>query len=184
MTPTKHETRRRELVGRIADALLADGVAALPLRDLAARVGVSDRMLLYYFEDKAALVEASIAELAVRLDKVLSEAREPGRHPPAKVMRDTADFMALPGVAPFRAVWADILARGGRDEAPFGDIARRLVEGAVGDIEARLTIADVKSRRRMAGAILAAIEGVWLVGMVAPGTTEDAVEILARRLTA
>ena len=97
-------------------------------------------------------------------------------------MRNTAAFMALPGVAPFRAVWADILARGGRGEVPFADIARQLVAGALASLELELAIEDADQRRRTAGAILSAIEGVWLVGMVSPGATEGAIDLLASSL--
>jgi AcrR family transcriptional regulator len=181
-TEAKARARRAELTGRIADAMLAEGLADIPLRDLAARLGTSDRMLLYYFEDKAALVLAAVAELAVRLDKVLEGSRVTGRHPPAQVMRDTAAFLALPDLRPFRAVWADILARGGRGEAPFAQIARAQIEGAIASLEARLALDDPAERRRAAAAILAAIEGVWLLGMVAPGSTEGAIERLAEGL--
>lgn len=175
---TKTRAKRAELTAGIADILLADGVAEAPLRELAARLGTSDRMLLYYFGDKAELIRAVVAELAVRLDAVLSDYRVEGRRPPAEVMATTAAFMALPGIFPFRAVWADILARGGRGELPFDDLARALVNGAVASLDSQLAIDDADERRRMAGAILAAIEGVWLISMVAPGSTDGAMDIL------
>jgi AcrR family transcriptional regulator len=179
---SKSAAKRAELTARIADVMLAEGLAGIPLRDLAARLGTSDRMLLYYFEDKAALVRAAVTELAVRLDAVLEDHRVTGQRPPAEVMRDTAAFLALPGLRPFRAVWADILARGGRGEPPFAEIARAQIEGAIASLESQLAVDDPAERRRMAGAILAAIEGVWLLGMVAPGSTEGALDLLQSAL--
>ncbi|HJV43972.1 TetR family transcriptional regulator, partial [Caulobacter sp.] len=154
----KSQAKRAALTGRIADVMLAEGLAGIPLRDLAARLGTSDRMLLYYFEDKAELVQAAVAALAGRLDKVLETSRVSGRRPPAQVMRDTAAFLALPDLRPFRAVWADILARGGRGETPFAAIARAQIEGAIASLEEQLDLADAAERRRVAAAILAAIE--------------------------
>ena len=181
-TDSKARAKRAEITAGIADVLLADGVAQVPLRDLAARLGTSDRMLLYYFTDKAELIVAAIGELAARLNTVLEGSRVEGRHPPAKVLLDTATFLALPDLVPFRAVWADILARGGRGEAPFAEIARALVESSIASLEARLEVEDPALRRRYAAAILAAIEGVWLLGMVAPGSTDGVTDLLGTAL--
>ncbi|HJV40848.1 hypothetical protein, partial [Caulobacter sp.] len=126
----------------------------------------------------AELVQAAVAALAERLDEVLRASRVTERRPPVQVMRDTAAFLALPDLRPFRAVWADILARGGRGEAPFAAIARAQIEGAIASLEEQLDLADAAERRRVAAAILAAIEGVWLLGMVAPGSTEGAIDVL------
>jgi AcrR family transcriptional regulator len=175
---SKTNAKRAALTAKIADVMLSDGDAGPPLRDLAARLGTSDRMLLYYFGDKAGLIRAAVAELAQRLEAVLADHRIAGRRAPAQVLRTTAAFMSLAGVAPFRAVWADILARGGRGEAPFDVLAKALVQGAIDSLDQQLAIRNPNSRRRMAGAILACIEGVWLVSMVAPGSTDGAIDIL------
>ena len=52
------------------------------------------------------------------------------------------------------------------------------MNGAVASLDSQLAIDDADERRRMAGAILAAIEGVWLISMVAPGSTDGAMDIL------
>jgi AcrR family transcriptional regulator len=174
--------KRAELTGRIADVLLAEGVAQVALRDLAARLGTSDRMLLYYFDDKADLVRASIAEISVRLDTLLAGAGQTGRQSPAEVLRSTAGFLSLPQIMPFMNVWADILARGGRGEEPFKAIAHGLVQASLTSLDGRLAIEDETLRRRTAGAILAAVEGVWILEMASPGSTEGALELLARPL--
>lgn len=174
----KSAAKRAALTARIADVMLAEGLAGIALRDLAARLGTSDRMLLYYFGDKGALLIAAVGEMASRLDAVLTAHRVDGRHPPAKVMADTAAFLGLPELHAFRVVWADILARGGRGEAPFADIARAQIEGAIASLEARLDLDDPAERRRTAAAILACIEGVWLLGMVAPGSTQGAIDVV------
>jgi AcrR family transcriptional regulator len=178
----KASARRATLADRVAQVMLAEGLADIPLRDLAARLRTSDRMLLYYFGDKAALIVAAVAALALRLDKVLESSRVAGRRPSAQVMRDTAAFLALPNLRPFRAVWADILARGGRGEMPYAQIARAQIEGAIASLDAQLAIDDALERRRAAAAILAAIEGVWLLGMIAPDSTEGAIDLLTAAL--
>jgi len=182
LAATKADMTKQALTARIADELLRDGVADLPLRDLAARLGTSDRMLLYYFGEKSALIEASIAALAVRLDTLLAAfPRQEGRLAPADLLKDMAIMMTRPGMADFRAVWADVLARGGRGEVPFAAIAQRLIQASLTSLQTRLAIDDEAERARMAGTILAVIEGIWLVGMVAPGSTDGAVDMLIER---
>jgi AcrR family transcriptional regulator len=59
--------RRRELVVRSLDYLLAHGVADLSLRPLAANVGTSARLLIYHFGSKEGLLIAAMDELRERL---------------------------------------------------------------------------------------------------------------------
>src|SRR5262245_37348759 len=107
----KSQAKRQALAARIADVLLAEGVAQIPLRDLATRLGTSDRMLLYYFADKAELVTAAVAELSARMGAMLAGVTPAERRPSADVLDSTTRFLLSPPVAPFMNVWADIAAR-------------------------------------------------------------------------
>ena len=57
---TKPDTRRAAILERIADHILANGLSASSLRPLAKAAGTSDRMLLYYFADKAEIITAAL----------------------------------------------------------------------------------------------------------------------------
>ena len=59
-TPTD---RRTELLYRIVEELLTNGVGDLSLRPLAERVGSSARLLIYHFDSKEQLVAAALAEV-------------------------------------------------------------------------------------------------------------------------
>ena len=59
--------RREEAIERMADHLLAEGLGAATLRPLAAAAGTSDRMLLYYFNDKDELLSATLHRVAERM---------------------------------------------------------------------------------------------------------------------
>jgi AcrR family transcriptional regulator len=65
--------RRTELLAKIVDALLADGVAELSLRPLAERVGTSARLLIYHFETKENLIACALAEVRLRVERALRE---------------------------------------------------------------------------------------------------------------
>ena len=59
-------TRRDELLDRVTDHVLAEGLIGLSLRPLAAAVGTSDRMLIYHFGSRDALVSAVVGRTTER----------------------------------------------------------------------------------------------------------------------
>ena len=71
--PPRGELKRTDLLDRVADHMLATGLDA-SLRPLAAAIGTSDRMLLYYFPDKATLMSAVLERIASRLAAMLGAA--------------------------------------------------------------------------------------------------------------
>ncbi|HET6166571.1 MAG TPA: TetR/AcrR family transcriptional regulator [Marmoricola sp.] len=64
-------TQRDELLGRITDHVLEHGLIGLSLRPVAAAVGTSDRMLIYHFTSRDALVSAVVARATqIAVDEV------------------------------------------------------------------------------------------------------------------
>jgi AcrR family transcriptional regulator len=59
-------TRREDLLARITDHVLDQGLIGLTLRPVAAAVGTSDRMLIYHFTSRDALVSAVVEEATER----------------------------------------------------------------------------------------------------------------------
>jgi AcrR family transcriptional regulator len=58
--------RRAELLERVADYILNNGLAELSLRPLAAATDTSPRMLLYFFDTKERLVAEALAHIRAR----------------------------------------------------------------------------------------------------------------------
>ena len=52
----KTEKRRQEIIGIVAMHLVRDGFQNSGLRAIAKSVGMSDRMIMYYFETKEELI--------------------------------------------------------------------------------------------------------------------------------
>ncbi|MEL0212249.1 MAG: TetR family transcriptional regulator, partial [Novosphingobium sp.] len=67
------EQQREKVVMLLAEHLLETGLTQTSLRQLANAGGVSDRMLLYYFPDKAAVMAAAIERVAGSLAAALAE---------------------------------------------------------------------------------------------------------------
>lgn len=59
-------TQRADLLERVTDHVLEHGLIGLSLRPVAASVGTSDRMLIYHFTSRDALVSAVVASTCDR----------------------------------------------------------------------------------------------------------------------
>ena len=75
------DEQRRHVIERVAEHLLRTGLAEASLRQLAAAAGVSDRMLLYYFDDKTEVMSAAMGRIAADMVGRLEEAIPPARLP-------------------------------------------------------------------------------------------------------
>ena len=58
--------RRAELLDRVANYILSNGLADLSLRPLATAIGTSPRMLLYFFGSKERLIAEALAHIRIR----------------------------------------------------------------------------------------------------------------------
>jgi AcrR family transcriptional regulator len=65
--------RREEILEKIVDALLTDGVAHLSLRPLAEAAGTSARLLIYHFETKEKMLRCALAIVRARVQASLRE---------------------------------------------------------------------------------------------------------------
>jgi AcrR family transcriptional regulator len=170
--------KRMEIAERIADSLLACGVSQIPLRDLAARLGTSDRMLLYYFTDKADLIRCSLEIVSVRLAAMLNDAMPAGGKAPAVLAEVALRLLLSAEMSPYMAVWGDLVAWAGRGEQPFRAIAETIMAGWLAWTESRLDDVPEAERPRIAAAILVMLEGARQIEAIRPGTARGAVEIL------
>jgi AcrR family transcriptional regulator len=59
-------SRREELLDQVTDHVLEHGLIGLTLRPLAAAIGTSDRMLIYHFGSRDALVSAVVDRATAR----------------------------------------------------------------------------------------------------------------------
>ncbi len=81
--------RRDELLEKIVDALLAQGVSDLSLRPLAQQVGSSARLLIYHFESKEKLLSEALERVRERIQEELRKLAANERP------RTTEDFLLM-----------------------------------------------------------------------------------------
>ncbi len=173
-----NEERRAVLIDRIAAIALAEGLDALALRGLADRLATSSRMLLYYFQTKDALVTATLLRISERMTELLRSLEKAPRSTPGALMEMVLTVFAAKEFAPFLRIWTEVIARGGRGEAPYNAISRLIVERWVAWTEARLLPETHGHAHAVAISLLAMIDGLTLLEMASPGCTEDARKLL------
>ena len=162
----KPRLSRATLLPRLADHVLAHGLAGASLRPLAKAAGTSDRMLLYHFGSKDALVEALLGHLAERFTRALDTAF-PGARAPSRqaCFESVMHVTSQPAFAPFITLWWDIVAGCARGDAAFLAAAGQIMDELLRWVEAHLPDDDPDPQ---AGAklVLTLIEGAQMLDAV------------------
>ncbi|WP_156688435.1 TetR/AcrR family transcriptional regulator [Mycobacterium sp. Marseille-P9652] len=132
MARTPDLERRRELLDAVVDEFAMGGVGDRSLRDVAAAVGTSHRMLLHHFGSRDDLLVAIVEEVESRQKRLLPELP----HDPA---------------ASFTAMWADVrrpelrnserlffecYARAAQGEKPYARMVPDAVDGWLAEMDA------------------------------------------------
>lgn len=153
------DQRRAALVERLADHVLVHGLGSATLRPLAAAVGTSDRMLLYYFPDKAALVAAILITVAARMTVLLDAHRVA-----APLSADALHAQLLPLVLddalwPFMQLWLEIAAHAARGDAVCRRVGEGIARGFVAWLAPQIAAVTASSAQADAVRLLMSIEG-------------------------
>jgi AcrR family transcriptional regulator len=115
--------RRQELLDAVVKECAANGIGDRSLRDIAAAVGTSHRMLLHHFGSRNELLLAIVDEVERRQRALLHELPT---EPAAAVAAMWAD-LRRPELRPFERLFFECYARGVQGEQPFA----RMLPGAV-----------------------------------------------------
>jgi AcrR family transcriptional regulator len=162
----KSDARRSAIVERLADHVLTEGLSASSLRPLAEAAGLSDRMLLYYFEDKAAVIEATLECVSARLTAVL--ATHTGRT--LLAARPLSDKLLRVLLAeelwPFMRLWLEIAALAARGDKFYCNVGESMARGYLAWITNQLKSTSPKQREADAAKVLVRIEGAMLLKSV------------------
>lgn len=162
----KAEQRRIDILNGLADHVLANGLSASSVRPLAEAVGISDRMLLYYFHDKSELIAATLQLLSARLTLALQAHTASKPMPLDAVRRRLAAVLLSDDVWPYMQLWLEIVALSARGN-PFyrevgGGIARAFLDWGKAQLQASTPAAHATDAARL----LVSIEGMVLLKSV------------------
>lgn len=154
---TRELNRKAELVSRLADHVLARGLGGASLRPLAAAVGTSDRMLLYYFPDKASLIAAILEEVATRMTTLLAAHVAPAALPRSALEARLLPLMLDDAAWPYMALWLEIASLAARGDPAFREVGESIGRGFLAWGAAQLDNPDE------AGRLMMTIEGAVLL---------------------
>ena len=134
---------RETLLPRLAEHVLEHGLSGASLRPLAKAAGTSDRMLIYHFGSKDALVEELLAHVASMYSAALDMAYPTE---PAASRKDCAErLLAIaraPIFAPFLRLWWEIVAGAAKGEAAFRSSAAAMMDSQLAWFEAHMPLDD------------------------------------------
>lgn len=169
MDISKSDERRAVIIERLADHVLEHGLIAASLRPLAKAAGTSDRMLLYYFSDKAEIIGATLQRIAERMTLVLAERAAPKPLPLEPLSQQLAAMVLEDQFWPYMCVWLELASRAGRGDPLYVPIASAIGAGFLAWGEAQLDCADAETRARQAAQLLIRVEGAVMVKAIGMG---------------
>ncbi len=164
--------RIEELTARAAAHALETGPGALRLRPLAAALGTSDRMLLYYFKTKEGLIEAVLGHVVAGFQAAMDAALPAGRVAPDELLKRAWGLIGAPEVRKVAIFWLELLTLAMRGEEPYARLMPRIHDGLLEAIASRVD-APQRERRPIALAILAQVDGL---AMLREMSAEDVAE--------
>jgi AcrR family transcriptional regulator len=160
--------KRQEMLEQIADHVLSVGLTGLSLRPLAAAIGTSDRMLLYYFADKNELITETVIHVSNRLMvRLQSELFQP--EPYEALLPKIHALLIQADYRPFMRIWFELVALAARNEEPFKTISCQIMDAFLEWVSAHLVVESEADRPARAALLLGTIEGFLLLNYVGRG---------------
>ncbi len=125
----KTDDRRATILDRLADHILAHGLIAASLRPLAKAAGTSDRMLLYYFADKAELINTALETITARTVGLLAVRTAPEPMPYSILVAQLASVIDDEELWPYLRVFLEVASRAANGDPLYRDIGGRIGQG-------------------------------------------------------
>jgi AcrR family transcriptional regulator len=182
----RYQHRRSDVLARVTEHVLENGVSELSLRAVAASVGVSHATLLRHFESKDGLLAAVLDRIRVDLVASVSHvAHDPDRHSPADDARSMWQALCEPATQRQFRLLFELVGRPGSAEFRR-DFESLFVSSWIELIVERL-VRDgwaPEDARPVATLLLAQFRGLQLDLLVSGdrGRVDEAVELSLRLL--
>lgn len=159
---TKSEDRRALILDRLADHVLAHGLIASSLRPLAKAAQTSDRMLLYYFADKAEIVAATLGCVAARMMTLMSAHAAQTPLPLDELIPRIADTLSDAAFWPYMRIWLEIASRAAGGDAFYRTTGEAIGRAFLGWGGAQIACSEGE-REWLSARLLIMIEGTVLL---------------------
>ena len=175
MTPSRGlPTQRDALLAGAVEHVLRTGVATLSLRPLAAALGTSDRMLLYYFGTREALLTAVLEAVGGQLQAHLAAALPPDRLSPPVLLQRADEALRSPAAEAHLRLYIEVSGLAARGTEPHRTVAAAVAGAWLAWLEDRLDSPEAERAATAAG-VLATLDGLLLVRfLVSPEVSRTA----------
>lgn len=172
-------TKEQILEGALS-AALEGGVSQLTFGRLAKQLGISDRVIVYYFPSKDDLVSEVLMALGSELQRALAPifVRKVSDH--AQMLRTAWPIVARDDLARTFALFFEASGLAASGSEPYRTLVPRLVEGWI-EWAASFIDGAASHRRREAAATIAVLDGLLLLRQLAGA---DAADLAAKALMA
>lgn len=178
---SKKEQKRAEIVEKLAVHFLEEGLDETGLRRLAEVAGTSDRMLLYYFENKDDLVAAVLIHIGGGLYGTLEAVFGTEPPPPAKALTMLWEMVKSPDFSVQMRLWLELSSKASRGDPLFTLVSDQLAEGWIAWLATMLDAPEEK-RHPLAVLIMGAVDGMVVLFPKDLSRGDAAIEALAATL--
>jgi AcrR family transcriptional regulator len=176
-----HKHSKAEILDGAVDAAFEDGLSQLTFGRVAKRLGISDRIVVYYFPSKDELIGEVLLAMGLQLQATLAPAFTVPAADHTSLLRTAWPILARPDADPVFALFFEAggLAATGRE--PFATLVPPLVEAWIE--WAAAFISGTKAKRRAeAEAAIAVLDGLLLIRQIGgPEMADRAARVLTRK---
>lgn len=166
---------REAMLQAMVAHVLQHGVAEASLRPLARAAGTSDRMLIYHFGSKQALIGELLIALAELFGQVLdtqfAARRAPSR---AACLATVAGITRSPELRPMMRIWMQVLAASAAGETAYLATGNTIIDRLLGWVQDHLPAGEPDSVQT-AQTMLVLVEGSVVLDLAGRSDVADAV---------
>lgn len=155
---SKKETKRAEILEKLAIHFLETGLGDTGLRRLAEVADTSDRMLLYYFANKEEILAAVLIELGAGFSEKLDSVFGTTPLHPARAVDLIWGMLKDDAYAQQLRLWLDLASRASRGDPFFAPIVDQMAEGWISWLEGMIDV-PTSDKRALAVLIMGALDG-------------------------
>ncbi len=164
---------RSELVAAAIDAAVEDGLSQLTFGRLAKRLGISDRMIVYYFPSKDDLITEVVLALGGELQDLLGAAFGSDRLPVDQLAMRAWPVLTTRAADRIFGVFFELTGLAAAGIEPFATMAPAAVESWVAWVAPYIEGSTKDVRHRRALGLVAQLDGLLLLRQLCGSRVAD-----------